>query len=177
MSTAERLFCAPVAGLVPITVGEANVLLVRWGHNLGPCRRPFGQEAWVLDIEGRSVAVAISASTVSEHVRCADASQLRRDEIVELARLCADPAERWATRPMLRLWREVAAPRWPFWVVVAAVAYSQSRRSGGDLYRWDGWTCEGDGKGSLGGGAWTRKRYAADEVAGPKRLWTWRYGA
>src|SRR6266567_4603938 len=48
-------------------------------------------------------------------------------EVVELGRLCADPAQRWATRPMLRLWREVAARRWPYWTPAAR---SPIRRTG-----------------------------------------------
>src|SRR5262245_21879763 len=122
-------FPIPVAGLMPVDPGWANVLLARWGHNRGPCERLFGLEAWTLDVDGLgAVAVAISASTVSGHVAGQEKGEpvhLLRSEIVELARLCADPAQRWATRPMLRLWREVAARRWPHWPVAAAVAYSQ----------------------------------------------------
>jgi hypothetical protein len=179
--TTDRLFCAPVAGLVPVHVDHANDLVERWGHNLGPCERPFHQEAWVLDVDGRSVAAAVSASTVSAstvsaHVRNAKTGEtLERGEIVELARLCADPAERWATRPMLRLWREVAAQRWSGWPVAAAVAYSQNRRHDGDMYRWDGWSLWNEDSGSSGGGTWTKGRGADDEVSGRKRLWVWKF--
>jgi hypothetical protein len=96
-------------------------------------------------------------------------------EVVELGRLCSAPDARWSTRPMLRLWREVAAPRWPYWPVQAAVAYSQNGRHQGDIYRWDGWTRISDNCGSSGGGAWSRKRYATDAVHGKKSLWLWRY--
>jgi hypothetical protein len=101
---------------------------------------------------------------------------LLRGEVVELGRLCAAPEDRWATRPMLRLWREVAAPRWPHWAVSAAVAYSQNARHAGDIYRWDGWTRISDNCGSSGGGAWSRKRYATEAVHGRKSLWLWQYG-
>jgi hypothetical protein len=179
VTAAEQLsFPLPIAGLTPVSLSWANVLLARWGHYLGPCERPFGAEAWVLEVESRAVAVAVGASTVSEHVSGADHGEpvrLARGEVVELARLCADPAQRWATRPMLRLWREVAAPRWPYWPVTAAVAYSQNRRHAGDIYRWDGWTKVADRCGSSGGGAWSRKRYATETVHGPKSLWLWRY--
>jgi hypothetical protein len=178
MTVAERLFCAPIAGLVPVSEGEANQLLVRWGHDLGPCERPFGSEAWVLDIDGRAVSVAISASTVSANIPCPLLDRTyERGQVVELARLCSDPAERWATRPMLRLWREIAAPRWSYWPVLAAVSYSTSRHTG-DLYRWDGWRLGNEHTGiSRGGGTWSKRRPADHEAAGPKRLWIWDYAA
>ena len=179
MSAAEQLaFNMPVAGLTKVDLDWANVLLARWGHNLGPVNRPFRSEAWVLEIESVAVAVAVSASIVSEHVTGTDhgeAVTLRRDEVVECARLCSDPAQNWATRPMLRLWREVAAPRWACWPVRTAVSYSQNQRHEGNLYRWDGWTKIADNCGSSGGGAWSRKRQAGDAVHGKKSLWIWRY--
>lgn len=179
MNAAEQLsFPLPIAGLTPISLPWANTLLDRWGHYLGPCERPFGFEAWALEVESRAVAVAVSCSTVSEHISGEDSDgpvRFVRGELVELARLCADPDQRWATRPMLRLWREVAAPRWPYWPVTAAVAYSQNRRHAGDIYRWDGWTRIADKCGSSGGGAWSRKRCATDAVHGAKSLWLWRY--
>lgn len=191
MTAAEQLgFNLPVAGLTPVSLARANVLLDRWGHYLGPAGRPFGSESWLLEVAGEPVAVAVSCSTVSEHVAWTEVTtegegddmeviatkhQLPRGELVELARLCSAPGQRWATRPMLRLWREVAATRWPYWPVTAAVAYSQNSRHQGDIYRWDGWKRVSDNCGSSGGGAWSRKRYATDAVHGRKSLWLWRY--
>jgi hypothetical protein len=69
MTAAEQLaFNLPVAGLTPVSPAWANVLLARWGHYLGPINRPFGSEAWVLEVESRPVAVAVSVSTVSATV-------------------------------------------------------------------------------------------------------------
>lgn len=45
----------------------------------------------------------------------------------------------------------------------------------GNLYRFDGWERWQVNRGSSGGGAWSRKRYASDIVLGPKTLWGWRY--
>lgn len=169
MTTADQLALdIPVVGLTTIPLRRANRLLDDWGHYLGPVNRPFGSQAWTLELEGRPIAVAVSCSTVS-----ATAAGHDRDELVELARLCA--AEPWATRVMLRLWREVAAPRWPYWTVRAAVAYSQNERHDGRIYRFDGWDRVTDRAGSSGGGAWSRKRYATDAVHGPKTLWRWRF--
>jgi hypothetical protein len=191
VTAAEQLsFPLPVAGLTPISLAWANTLLARWGHYLGPCERPFGAQAWALEVESRAVAVAVSASTVSEHIAWTDVRTegdgdeqmvivekrtMKRGEIVELARLCAAPGERWATQPMCRLWREVGAQRWPYWSVKAAVAYSQNSRHRGGIYRFDGWERVSENCGSSGGGAWSRKRYATDAAHGQKSLWLWRY--
>lgn len=147
---------------------EANALVVEYGHNLGPCERPFRSEGWALDVMGEPIAVAITASIVSS-----TAAGYRCQEVVELARLASK--ERWANRVMLRLWREVAAQRYLAWTPIAAVAYSQNDRHEGRLYRFDGWEKVSDQAGSSGGGTWTKKRTAADEVHGKKTLWVWRY--
>jgi hypothetical protein len=69
VSAAEQLaFNMPVAGLTPVSLAWANTLLERWGHYLGPIRRPFGSEAWVLEVAARPVAVAVSVSIVSSAV-------------------------------------------------------------------------------------------------------------
>ena len=44
-----RLLTVPIVGLMPLSVGDANDLLVEWGHNLGPVHRPFRQEAFALE--------------------------------------------------------------------------------------------------------------------------------
>lgn len=163
-----RLASVPVVGLIPIDLAEANALLVEFEHNLGPVERTFRSEAWALDLLGEPIAVAVTCSTVS-----ATAAGYRRRELVELARLAS--RERWANRVMLRLWREVAAPRYLCWTPRAAVAYSQNDRHEGRLYRFDGWEKISDRAGSSGGGTWSKKRTAADEVHGRKTLWLWRY--
>lgn len=163
----------PVAGLHLVDLDYANALITRWDHNLGPVHRPFGSQAWTLDVDGQPIAVAVSASLVSATVSALDGTTWQRGEAVELARQCA--AERWANRVMIRLWREVAAHRWPYWPVKVAVSYSQNNRHDGDLYRFDGWERASDQCGSMGGGAWSRPRYATDAVVGKKTCWLWRY--
>ena len=159
------LLDVPIAGLYPLAVEEANTLLVRWGHRLGPCKRPFGQQAFALRVQSQVVSVAISASIVSNTV-----ATYHRQEVVECARLCSQPGITWANRLMLRLWREVCAPLWPYWAVRAAVSYSHNAHHTGNLYRLDGWTRLKDDCGTMGGGAWSRRRYATDAVAGKKTL-------
>ena len=168
----EPLLQVPMAALVPLSVPVTNDLLVRWGHRFGPVHRPFRSEAFALEVDGVPVALAVSASVVSGTV-----AGFRRQEAVELARLCASPEHRWATRVMLRLWREVCAPRWKCWPVRVAVAYSQNAHHLGDVYRFDGWRRVSDNCGSSGGGAWSRPRYASDAVYGKKTLWVYEYGS
>lgn len=174
---AQQRIALPIAGLEPISKTEANQLVVAWDHNLGPCERRFGHDCWALIVgSGNPVSVVIGASTVSDHVTDGSGGQLQRGAIVECARLCSDPANRWATRPMLRLWRECAAQLWPYWPVAAAVAYSQKRRHDGDIYRWDGWKLLSDDCGrSGGGGGWSKPRPSTAASSGPKRLWGWSY--
>jgi hypothetical protein len=162
----------PIAGVMPIDLAEANGYLVAWQHKLGPVNRPFRSEAFALEIDGRVVDVAVSCSTVSSTV-----AGFKRSEVVELARLCAEPGNRWANRVMLRIWREVLAPRWKCWPVRAAVSYSKNALHRGDLYRADGWEKVRDDCGSGGGGQWSEKRDAADPLSGNKTLWLWRYAA
>lgn len=153
---------------------EAGRLLEWMGHYLGPCNRPFGQQSWALIVAGEPVAVAVSASTVSATLRADDGRTWSRRQCVELARLAA--SERWATRVMLRLWREALAPTWPHWPVTDAFAYSQNDRHDGRTYRFDGWECVGATKArSKGGGTWTAERDDDHAAAGPKSLWHWSY--
>lgn len=168
MSTQPRLMDVPIVGLYPMPVAEANALLVEWEHKLGPCNRPFHQEAFALEVTGRPVAVAVSASIVNGPVASFD-----RQQVVELARLAA--CEPWANRVMLRLWRETCARLWPCWPVEAAVSYSHNGMHTGDLYRFDGWRKVRDDAGSSGGGSWSRQRYASEAVHGRKSLWVFEY--
>lgn len=168
--TQPRLLTIPVAGVLPIEIDQANALLIQWGHKLGPVNRPFRQEAYALEVDGQPVSVAVSGSIVSATV-----AGYRRTEVVELTRLCSDPAHSWATRVLLRLWRELLAPRWDCWPVRAAISYSHNTMHRGDLYRFDGWEKGRGDCGSSGGGAWSRQRYATDAVRGSKTVWVWRY--
>lgn len=170
--TQPRLLDAPMVGLSPIGMLDANRLLDAWGHRLGPINRPFTSQAFVLELDGTPISVAVSASIVSATV-----AGLARTEVVECARLCSDPVHPWATRIMLRLWRAVCAQRWPDWPVIAAISYSQNAHHRGDIYRFDGWQKLSENCGSGGGGAWSRPRYGSDVVYGKKTLWVWRFEA
>lgn len=165
-----RLFDVPMAGLYPISIDDANRLLVEWQHKLGAVHRPFTQLGYGLEVAGVLLAVAVSASTVS-----ATCGGYQRTEVVELARLCSAPGVHWVNRAMLRLWREACAPLWPHWRPRAAVSYSHNALHAGSLYRLDGWRCVKTDAGSTGGGLWSRPREQGEVIYGKKSLWVWEY--
>ena len=149
---------------------EGNVLLEAWDHPLGPCNRPFGQQAWVLDIFGAPVAVAMAASPVSKTV-----AGYGRAQVVELARIVRHPDHPHVLRVMLRLWRAYLAHEWPYNPVAAAVAYAMPGTPG-DIYRFDGWERVGKCRVSRGGGTWTNENPKVSQIEdGVKTLWRYVY--
>lgn len=168
-ATQPTLFCEPMAALVPLALRDANTLLAQWEHRLGPVNRPFRSEAFALTLDQSPIAVAVSASIVGGPV-----AGYRLTEVVELARLCAEPDNRWANRVLLRLWRETCAPRWKCWPVRAAVSYSHNAMHQGHIYRADGWRLVKEDAGATSGT--NHGRMVADSrTAGKKRLWVWEY--
>ena len=167
------MFDISLASVQRMDVDAANRLLVKWEHKLGPCNRPFHQEAFALYVLDRPVSVAISASIVNGPVGPKDGVRYERTQVVEIARQAS--CEPWANRVMIRLWRETCARLWPCWPVEAAVSYSHNGMHTGDLYRFDGWERWSTVAGSRGGGTWSRKRQNTEEVYGPKTLWGFRY--
>lgn len=158
----------PLCAFDLISDAEADDALVRWGHWLGGCNRPFGRQSFGLAVHGQLVSVAVSASTVNAHC-----GGYKRTEVVELVRQASDPAYRWATRVTVRLWREVAPAFWSkaYWPVRAVVSYSNNLRHSGSIYRFDGWTKVANVPGGVAGGndgSWTKgKRYD------PKTVWAY----
>lgn len=144
---------------------EADAALEQWGHWLGGCARPFGRNSFGLRFGKKLVAVAVSASTAG--TRCGGYS---RYEVVELARLCADPEFRSYTRVALRLWRETAPRVWAdhYWPVKACVSYSNALRHTGDIYRFDGWRKIGNVRGGYATGG-----YQAGTAFDPKTVWVY----
>ena len=176
IATTPRLLVIPLTALMPIEIEDANRFLVDVvKHRLGACERPFRQEAYAIEVDELMVSVAISASAVSDTILDENGTEFNRTQLVELARLGSAPHFSWASRVMIRLWREVCGPRYNPWTPKLAISYSQNAHHKGDLYRFDGWTKVRENAGSNGGGAWSRKRYAGDAHYGAKTLWLWRY--
>lgn len=155
-----QLFAQPLLGFAGIDNDLADTALVEWAHWLGGCNRPFGRQSFGLFLNGDLVSVAVSASTVN--ARCGG---YRRSEVVELARLCSHPDHRDLTRPMLRLWRKVAADLWPHWEVSAYVSYADATRHKGDIYRFDGWSKVADVRGG------SKVNHGHRVEVAPKTVW------
>jgi hypothetical protein len=115
-----------------IETDEANELLVKWEHKMGPINRPFPSQAFALYHLNRPVAVAIHGCLITSSV--AGSSGINRDNAIELARLCAD--RRGLCRIVLRMWREFV------FVTLRrryAVSYQDADLHNGNTYRFDGW--------------------------------------
>lgn len=157
-------FLTPIAHLEAIDRAAANELLDAWGHRMGAYARPnFTIEAHhALFEHGQPVAVAMAGETVREVI---GKTGLRRDQCVELVRLCA--ARPGLCRVMLRLWREMVFPALsevhtrPF-----AVSYQDESLHSGDTYRFDGWVPIGKGG---GGGPDSR----TGRLGRKMKIWGW----
>lgn len=149
----------PIAHLAEIPLDEANRCLVAWEHRMGPFHRPFAFWCHGLMEHGETVAVAISASLISE-----ECASIPRAQAVELARLCA--ARPGLCRVMLRLWREMVLPALGrVHGYTCAVSYQDEALHNGATYRFDGWMPIG------------RSRSGTDQRSGRKgrnkTIWGW----
>jgi hypothetical protein len=147
VSTAVAVsFLPPLCALDTIDRATANDRLVAWGHKMGPIERPtYAVEAHHALIHHRRIVAVVSTMELRREV--AGKTGIRRDESVELVRLCAERPG--INRAMLRLWREFVLPD----ILMAhgrriALSYSDSAHHRGDIYRFDGWK----NLGAAGGG-------------------------
>lgn len=153
-----------ICSLSALDIADANAALERWGHRMGPCRRPIGR-VWAhgLLAHGELAAVVVTADLIGE--TCAG---LGRAQALELARLCASRAD--LCRVMLRLWRVFVLPdlcrsggqQW-------AVSYQDEALHTGNTYRLDGWVRIG------------RSHSGVDRRSGragrDKTIWGWTWDA
>ena len=162
------------AGFDTLDMDEGNRLLVKWGHRLGELHRPFSSRCYVMLVDAEPVSLAMSASSMGTPV-----AGYQRRQVVELARLCSAPGHSWATRVMIRVWREVFGPRWPDWRPEAAISYHQNAHHTGNIYRFDGWEKLREDAGHPAGktSTWSHSLKPGDPAYGPKTLWLWRYRA
>jgi hypothetical protein len=109
---------------------DASAALVRWGHRMGPCLRPYA-DLWShgLFLHSELIAVTVTAGLVRE-----SCGGLSRDQAIELARLCSSRPD--TNRLMLRAWRVAIFPAYQrSW----AVSYQDEALHTGNTYRLDGW--------------------------------------
>lgn len=129
-----RLF-GPLVSFDEISKSELNTALVAWGHKMGPWTRPTWR-GWFHGLRLNGELVAVIAA--GDLIRPQCAGGLRRDEALEVARVCAD--RRYWCKVILRIWREAVFPAlarehgWGW-----AVSYQDADLHSGDLYRSDGW--------------------------------------
>jgi hypothetical protein len=125
----------PAAAFDSIELAEANALLERWEHKMGPLERGNSgcEHAHALFVHGEPVGVATTSSLIREHVG-GGLSYINRDNGAELSRLCA--SNPWACRVVLRLWREVVFPGLKRQY---AISYQDKNLHTGATYRNDGW--------------------------------------
>lgn len=133
----------PLVDMVAIDRGQLNACLVDWQHTIGPlCRPPYALEAiYALREAGQPVAVVAFSETVRETI---GNTRLRREEVVELSRLCAVRPR--LCRVMLRLATESLFPSISRsvgrpWLI----SYQDEGAHSGDTYRFDGWCVIGGG--------------------------------
>lgn len=114
---------------------QANELLERWHHRMGPLLRgnSAALHCHVLSVHGDPVGLACTSSLIRERVG-GGLGHLTRANTIELSRLCA--RESWACRVVLRLWRETVFPGLG---VEAAISYQDADLHTGNTYRFDGW--------------------------------------
>lgn len=125
----------PLASFDQVTLDQANALLVRWAHRMGPLLRgnSGSLHTHALFVHGEPVAVVTTSSLICPRVG-GGLGYMTRDNTVELSRLCA--GEPWACRVALRLWRELVFPGTG---ATYAVSYQDAAMHSGNVYRFDGW--------------------------------------
>lgn len=123
----------PVAAFSSVKLEEANYLLEKWGHKMGPCVRG-NSRGWshALFYGSKPVGVVVTASLIRERV--GGAPQFTRENTVEVARLCAERPG--LCRVVLRMWREFVFPSLNY---AHAISYQDAKLHTGNLYRFDGW--------------------------------------
>lgn len=124
----------PLVWFDRIDRSEANLLLAKWGHKMGPIARQVDSEiCHVLIGSGEPVALTAASTLIREHVG-GGLMHLTRENTIELSRLCA--ARPGLCRIALRIWREFVFPGIGFPV---AISYQDADLHNGATYRFDGW--------------------------------------
>lgn len=128
------LLIDPLGSFDVIGRDEANECLERWGHRMGPIRRPLFRAP--IDFGLREKGELLAVATADTLIR--PTAGLDRSNAFELSRLCA--AAPRLTRLMIRLWTEIGYPEIVrTWGTPWAISYQNAAMHDGDLYRFDGW--------------------------------------
>lgn len=136
----EVSFFDPLFSFDRIGRGEMNDLLVRWGHKMGPIRRPEYTPPidFAFRKDGQPIVV-IAADTLIRPT-----TGLDRSTGFELSRLCADPGTAKVSSLAMRMWRALAYPLIvDAWKTPWVISYQDAAQHTGNLYRYDGWVVRG----------------------------------
>lgn len=137
-------FVLPSPGMFPIgstdriELVDANKLLVRWGHQMGPLKR--GNQGAICHAKfhrREPIAVTTVSHLQTEFIGGCD-RKWNRENTCELSRLCASRPR--ICRTMLREWVELIFPELCLkkgWL--AAMSYQDRVMHSGATYRNDGW--------------------------------------
>lgn len=123
-----------VSSFQQVDLDEANKYLTLWDHKMGQLRR--GKQNAICHMlfhKNNPVAVTTASHLIRENVG-GGLKQLRRNNTVELSRLCA--CQPGLCRIALRMWREFVFPELPF---DFAISYQDSNLHKGYTYKFDGW--------------------------------------
>lgn len=158
------LLLPPLVAFDAITLDEINGCLVAWGHKMGPLQHPdYGRSRF----HGLRHAGELVAVVATDQMIPPETCGLRRDEAMELSRLCAERPD--LCRVALRLWREFVFPALASaWGTPWAISYQDRNLHNGNTYRFDGWVPVGQtrsGTDSRGAGGDRRGRN--------KTVWAW----
>jgi len=129
----------PLVHFDRIDQDAGNSLIVKWGHKMGSCDRPFACQCYALFHNGLAVCVVMHAPLITPSVGGVMLSKaLNRDNCIELCRLCAVRSN--LNRVGLRLWREfVFSSIFAAGVAQHAISYQDADLHTGNTYRFDGW--------------------------------------
>jgi antitoxin VapB len=150
----------PLVSFDSISTAEANELLTKWGHRMGPLNRPYPSRAVALFHLTEPVCVLTYGCLIATHVG-GGLSHITRQNGVELSRLCA--VRSGLCRVGIRLWRDFVFPTLG---VSFAISYQDADLHSGNTYRFDGWRRSGfsrSGTDVRGGGRRGRNKW----------IWVW----
>jgi hypothetical protein len=130
----QGVLIQPMICFQDISLPEANDLLVRWSHKMGALHRGNqGAVCHALYHEGKAIAVTTASTLITSNVG-GGLIYLKRENTIELSRLCAERPG--LCRVALRLWREFVFPALGY---KFAISYQDADLHSGNTYRFDGW--------------------------------------
>jgi hypothetical protein len=157
------LLIDPLGSFDLIDRADANEVLERWGHKMGPLNRPLFRAPIDFGLREKGELIAVACSDTLIRPTCG----FNRHDAFELSRLCA--AAPRLNRLMIRLWTEIGYPEIVrTWGTRWGISYQDATQHSGNLYRFDGWCRLGY---STGGN--DPRALATTKTARKRVIWGW----